>query len=191
MRIPTGVDQPGPARAKLPEQVLAELKGGFKWGVSLMNDRFHTQGNLVPYSVAAVVVRFTRVVLLPKHRLFAFSARRVFLSVGGLYLMLNASFRSAAQVLGLRRRGNVRIPVCDHAGQQEGGDGGHSRSSFASLLSGGVCPFGLFPLLLRVDLTTPWRAYGPSRSDDDATVELASISSPTISFLLSWLRSLC
>jgi len=119
----------------------------------------------------AVTVGALGVVLLPNIVYSAFLLGGVFLSVAGLYLLLNASFVAAAQILVYVGAVNVLIlfaimlvnkrePLPDIRGLL-----------VRRLLSGGVC-LGLFILLLRVALTTPWTTPGPVPVGDGATLRI-------------------
>ena len=120
---------------------------------------------------AGVVVGSLGVVLLPNIVYSAFLLGGVFLSVAGLYLLLNASFIAAAQVLIYVGAVNVLIlfaimlvnkrePLADAPGL-----------GLRRLLSSGVCA-GLLWLLLRVAYTTPWATPGPTPLGEDAVVRL-------------------
>jgi NAD(P)H-quinone oxidoreductase subunit 6 len=120
---------------------------------------------------AGVVVGSLGVVLLPNIVYSAFLLGGVFLSVAGLYLLLNASFIAAAQVLIYVGAVNVLIlfaimlvnkrePLVDAPGL-----------GLRRLLSSGVCA-GLLWLLLRVAYTTPWATPGPTPLGEDAVVRL-------------------
>ena len=120
---------------------------------------------------AGVVVGSLGVVLLPNIVYSAFLLGGVFLSVAGLYLLLNASFIAAAQVLIYVGAVNVLIlfaimlvnkrePLADAPGL-----------GLRRLLSSGVCA-GLLWLLLRVAYTTPWATPGPTPIGEDAVVRL-------------------
>jgi len=120
---------------------------------------------------AGVVVGSLGVVLLPNIVYSAFLLGGVFLSVAGLYLLLNASFIAAAQVLIYVGAVNVLIlfaimlvnkrePMADAPGL-----------GLRRLLSSGVCA-GLLWLLLRVAYTTPWATPGPTPLGEDAVVRL-------------------
>jgi NAD(P)H-quinone oxidoreductase subunit 6 len=111
------------------------------------------------------------VVLLPNIVYSAFLLGAVFLSVAGLYLLLNASFVAAAQVLVYVGAVNVLIlfaimlvnkrePLTDIPGL-----------IVRRLLSGGVC-IGLFALLLRVAFTTRWALPGPLPVGEEATIRI-------------------
>jgi len=120
---------------------------------------------------AAVVLGSLGVVLLPNIVYSAFLLGGVFLSVAGLYLMLNASFVAAAQVLVYVGAVNVLILFAIMLVNKKETLAEIPGLPLRRLLSGGVCA-GLFLLLLRVDITTPWAVPGPSPGGDDATVRI-------------------
>ena len=112
------------------------------------------------------------VVLLPNIVYAAFLLGGVFLSMAGLYLLLNASFVAAAQVLIYVGAVNVLIlfaimlvnkrePLQDMPGLL-----------LRRLLSAAVCA-GLLALLLRVALTMPWPTPGPTSIGEGAVVRIA------------------
>jgi NAD(P)H-quinone oxidoreductase subunit 6 len=120
---------------------------------------------------ATLVLGSLAVVLLPNIVYSAFLLGGVFLSVAGLYLLLNASFVAAAQVLVYVGAVNVLIlfaimlvnkrePMADVPGLL-----------LRRLLSGGVCA-GLFALLLRVAFTTHWALPGPVPVGEEATIRI-------------------
>ncbi|MCT0211953.1 NADH-quinone oxidoreductase subunit J [Synechococcus sp. CS-1324] len=120
---------------------------------------------------AAVVLGSLGVVLLPNIVYSAFLLGGVFLSVAGLYLMLNASFVAAAQVLVYVGAVNVLILFAIMLVNKKETLAEIPGLPLRRLLSGGVCA-GLFLLLLRVDITTPWAVPGPSPAGDDATIKI-------------------
>jgi NAD(P)H-quinone oxidoreductase subunit 6 len=120
---------------------------------------------------AGVVIGSLGVVLLPNIVYAAFLLGGVFLSVAGLYLMLNASFVAAAQVLVYVGAVNVLILFAIMLVNKKETLAEIPGLPLRRLLSGGVCA-GLFLLLLRVDVTTPWALPGPSPVGDDATIRI-------------------
>jgi NAD(P)H-quinone oxidoreductase subunit 6 len=110
-------------------------------------------------------------VLLPNIVYSAFLLAGVFLSVAGLYLLLNASFVAAAQVLVYVGAVNVLILFAIMLVNKKETLADIPGLALRRLLSGGVCA-GLFLLLLRVDLTTPWAVPGPVPLGDDATIRI-------------------
>lgn len=111
------------------------------------------------------------VVLLPNIVYSAFLLAGVFLSVAGLYLLLNASFVAAAQVLVYVGAVNVLILFAIMLVNKKETLADIPGLAVRRILSGGVCA-GLFLLLLRVDLTTPWAVPGPVPLGDDATIRI-------------------
>ncbi|MCP9772557.1 NADH-quinone oxidoreductase subunit J [Synechococcus sp. Tobar12-5m-g] len=120
---------------------------------------------------AGVVIGSLGVVLLPNIVYSAFLLGGVFLSVAGLYLMLNASFVAAAQVLVYVGAVNVLILFAIMLVNKKETLAEIPGLPLRRLLSGGVCA-GLFLLLLRVDVTTPWAVPGPSPVGNDATIRI-------------------
>lgn len=111
------------------------------------------------------------VVLLENIVYSAFLLGGVFLSVAGLYLLLNASFVAAAQVLVYVGAVNVLILFAIMLVNKK-----ESLASIPSLLarrllSGAVC-LGLFLLLLRVAFTTTWPLPGPLPVGEEATIRI-------------------
>ena len=98
----------------------------------------------------------------------AFMLGGVFLSVAGLYLLLNASFVAAAQVLVYVGAVNVlilfAIMLVNKREELKPIQGLKIRKFF----SGIVCA-GLLVLLFRVDLTTNWSTPGPEAIGELAT----------------------
>ncbi|GCE64959.1 NADH-quinone oxidoreductase subunit J [cyanobiont of Ornithocercus magnificus] len=108
------------------------------------------------------------VVLLPSIVYSAFLLGAVFLSVAGLYLLLNASFVAAAQVLVYVGAVNVlilfAIMLVDKGENLQPVPGLLLRR----LLSGIVCA-GLLVLLIRVTFDTNWAIPGPVSVGEAAT----------------------
>ncbi|MFO0031125.1 MAG: NADH-quinone oxidoreductase subunit J [Cyanobacteriota bacterium] len=120
---------------------------------------------------ATLVLGSLGVVLLPNIVYSAFLLGGVFLSVAGLYLLLNASFVAAAQVLVYVGAVNVLILFAIMLVNKK-----EDLSSIPSLLtrrllSGAVC-LGLFILLIRVAFTTAWPLPGPASIGEEATVRI-------------------
>ena len=95
----------------------------------------------------------------------------MFLAVAGLYLLLNASFVAAAQVLVYVGAVNVLILFAIMLVNKK-----ESLASIPSLLSrrllsGAVC-LGLFILLIRVAFTTAWPLPGPTPIGEEATFRI-------------------
>lgn len=118
-----------------------------------------------------VVTGALGVVLLPNIVYSAFLLGGVFLSVAGLYLLLNASFVAAAQILVYVGAVNVLILFAIMLVNKK-----ESLALIAGLplrraLSGLVCG-GLFVLLLRVVFTTSWALPGPMPVGEQATIRI-------------------
>ncbi len=115
-----------------------------------------------------VIVGSLGVVLLENIVYSAFLLGGVFLSVAGLYLLLNASFVAAAQVLVYVGAVNVlilfAIMLVNKSEELKTIEGLRLRR----ILSAGVC-FGLLFLLVRVVVLTPWNLPGPTAIGEGAT----------------------
>ena len=120
---------------------------------------------------ATVAIGALGVVLLPNIVYSAFLLGGVFLSVAGLYLLLNASFVAAAQVLVYVGAVNVLILFAIMLVNKQETMGEVPGLRLRRLLSGGVCA-GLFALLLRVAFTTPWALPGPVPIGEEATIRI-------------------
>jgi NAD(P)H-quinone oxidoreductase subunit 6 len=101
----------------------------------------------------------------------AFLLGGVFLSVAGLYLLLNASFVAAAQVLVYVGAVNVLILFAIMLVNKKENLTAIPSLLSRRLLSGGVC-IGLFVLLLRVAFTTAWPLPGPTSIGEEATFRI-------------------
>ena len=120
---------------------------------------------------ATVVLGSLGVVLLSNIVYSAFLLGGVFLGVAGLYLLLNASFVAAAQVLVYVGAVNVLILFAIMLVNKK-----ESLSSIPGLfvrrvLSGVVC-LGLFVLLIRVAFSTQWPLPGPQPIGEEATIRI-------------------
>ncbi len=108
------------------------------------------------------------VVLLENIVYSAFLLGGVFMAVGGLYLLLNASFVAAAQILVYVGAVNVlilfAIMLVNNKEKLEPIKGLKTRR----FISGAVCS-GLLILLLRVSITTKWNIPGPKSIGEEAT----------------------
>ena len=124
----------------------------------------------VALSITLVVGAFG-VVLLPNIVYSAFLLAGVFLSVAGLYLLLNASFVAAAQILVYVGAVNVLILFAIMLVNKQENLAAIPGLGLRRLLSGAVCA-GLFTLLLRVAFTTPWATPGPLPVGEDATLRI-------------------
>ena len=119
----------------------------------------------------AVVVGALGVVMLPNIVYSAFLLGGVFLSVAGLYLMLNASFIAAAQILIYVGAVNVLILFAIMLVNKKEAMGASPGIGLRRVLSTRVC-LGLFALLLRVAFSTPWATPGPAAIGEDAVIRL-------------------
>ncbi len=120
---------------------------------------------------ATTVVGSLGVVLLPNIVYSAFLLGGVFLSVAGLYLLLNASFVAAAQILVYVGAVNVLILFAIMLVNKQETLAAIPGLLVRRLLSGAVCA-GLFALLLRVAFTTTWVLPGPTPVGEEATIRI-------------------
>ena len=120
---------------------------------------------------ATLVLGSLGVVLLPNIVYSAFLLGGVFLSVAGLYLMLNASFVAAAQVLVYVGAVNVLILFAIMLVNKKENLEAIPGLGLRRLLSVAVCA-GLFALLIRVAFVTPWPLPGPEPVGEDATIRI-------------------
>lgn len=120
---------------------------------------------------AALVIGALGVVLLPNIVYSAFLLGGVFLSVAGLYLMLNASFVAAAQVLVYVGAVNVLILFAIMLVNKKETLEAIPGLALRRVLSGAVCG-GLLVLLVRVAFTTAWNLPGPIPVGEDATIRI-------------------
>ncbi|MCT0206304.1 NADH-quinone oxidoreductase subunit J [Synechococcus sp. CS-1332] len=120
---------------------------------------------------ATTVVGSLGVVLLPNIVYSAFLLGGVFLSVAGLYLLLNASFVAAAQILVYVGAVNVLILFAIMLVNKQETLAVIPGLLVRRLLSGAVCA-GLFALLLRVAFTTTWALPGPPPVGEEATIRI-------------------
>ncbi|MCP9899726.1 NADH-quinone oxidoreductase subunit J [Cyanobium sp. Cruz CV13-4-11] len=120
---------------------------------------------------ATTVVGSLGVVLLPNIVYSAFLLGGVFLSVAGLYLLLNASFVAAAQILVYVGAVNVLILFAIMLVNKQETLAAIPGLLVRRLLSGAVCA-GLFALLLRVAFTTNWALPGPPPVGEEATIRI-------------------
>jgi len=118
-----------------------------------------------------LVVGAFGVVLLPNIVYSAFLLAGVFLSVAGLYLLLNASFVAAAQILVYVGAVNVLILFAIMLVNKKENLAAIPGLALRRVLSGAVCA-GLFALLLRVAFSTPWATPGPVPLGDEATIRI-------------------
>lgn len=120
---------------------------------------------------ATLVMGSLAVVLLPNIVYSAFLLGGVFLSVAGLYLLLNASFVAAAQVLVYVGAVNVLILFAIMLVNKREDLSAIPGLLLRRVLSGAVCA-GLFALLLRVAFTTHWALPGPVPVGEEATIRI-------------------
>jgi NAD(P)H-quinone oxidoreductase subunit 6 len=121
-------------------------------------------------SITLVVGAFG-VVLLPNIVYSAFLLAGVFLSVSGLYLLLNASFVAAAQILVYVGAVNVLILFAIMLVNKREDLSAIPGLALRRVLSAAVCG-GLFLLLVRVAFTTPWALPGPTSIGEEATARI-------------------
>ena len=119
--------------------------------------------------LSAVIVSGSLAVVLLENIVYsAFLLGGVFMAVAGLYLLLNASFVAAAQILVYVGAVNVlilfAIMLVNNKEKLKPIEGLKTRK----LISGGVCS-GLLILLLRVSITTQWNLPGPISIGEEAT----------------------
>ncbi len=115
-----------------------------------------------------VVLGSLGVVLLENIVYSAFLLGGVFMAVAGLYLLLNASFVAAAQVLVYVGAVNVLILFAIMLVNKREDLKPIKGLQVRKILSGGICA-GLLVLFMRVDLTTPWPVPGPDAIGEGAT----------------------
>ena len=128
---------------------------------------------LICFLVLAAVVAIGGfgVVLLSNIVYSAFLLGGVFMAVAGLYLLLNASFVAAAQVLVYVGAVNVLILFAIMLVNKRENLAPIKGLQLRRLLSGVVCA-GLFALLVRVALTTPWATPGPEAVGEGSTIRI-------------------
>ena len=119
--------------------------------------------------LSAVIVSGSLAVVLLENIVYsAFLLGGVFMAVAGLYLLLNASFVAAAQILVYVGAVNVlilfAIMLVNKKEKLKPIEGLKTRK----LVSGGICG-GLLILLLRVSITTKWNLPGPISIGEEAT----------------------
>ena len=119
--------------------------------------------------LSAVIVSGSLAVVLLENIVYsAFLLGGVFMAVAGLYLLLNASFVAAAQILVYVGAVNVlilfAIMLVNKKEKLKPIEGLKTRK----FISGTVCA-GLLILLLRVSITTKWKLPGPISIGEEAT----------------------
>ncbi len=120
---------------------------------------------------SVVVVGSLGVVLLENIVYSAFLLGGVFMAVAGLYLLLNASFVAAAQVLVYVGAVNVLILFAIMLVNKREALKPIEGLQVRRLISGFVCA-GLLALLMRVALITPWEVPGPTSIGEEATIRI-------------------
>ena len=120
---------------------------------------------------AIVIVGSLGVILLENIVYSAFLLGGVFMAVAGLYLLLNASFVAAAQVLVYVGAVNVLILFAIMLVNKKEDLKPIKSLQVRKILSAGVCG-GLLLLLVRVDITTPWVLPGPPAIGEQATIRI-------------------
>ncbi len=120
---------------------------------------------------AIVIVGSLGVILLANIVYSAFLLGGVFMAVAGLYLLLNASFVAAAQVLVYVGAVNVLILFAIMLVNKKEELKPVKGLQIRRVLSAGVCA-GLLALLFQVDLTTPWALPGPEAIGEEAIVRI-------------------
>ena len=132
-----------------------------------------TSTELICFLILAVIVIVGSlgVILIPNIVYSAFLLGGVFMAVAGLYLLLNASFVAAAQVLVYVGAVNVLILFAIMLVNKKEDLKPIKSLQIRRLLSAGVC-IGLLILLIRVDLTTPWALPGPPAIGEEATLRI-------------------
>ena len=115
-----------------------------------------------------VVIGAIGVVLLSNIVYSAFLLGGVFMAIAGLYLLLNASFVAAAQVLVYVGAVNVLILFAIMLVNKREELKPIKGLQVRRLISGGVC-VGMLSLLIRVVFTTPWAVPGPNAIGEEAT----------------------
>lgn len=120
---------------------------------------------------STVVLGSLGVVLLSNIVYSAFLLGGVFLAVAGLYLLLNASFVAAAQVLVYVGAVNVLILFAIMLVNKKESLTSIPGLLVRRLLSGVVCS-GLFILLIRVAFSTQWPLPGPLPIGEEATIRI-------------------
>ena len=117
---------------------------------------------------AVIVSGGLAVVLLENIVYSAFLLGGVFMAVAGLYLLLNASFVAAAQILVYVGAVNVLILFAIMLVNKKENLRPIKGLKTRKLLSSGICG-GLLILLLRVSITTQWNLPGPASIGEEAT----------------------
>ncbi len=120
---------------------------------------------------ATIILGSLGVVLLENIVYSAFLLGGVFMAVAGLYLLLNASFVAAAQVLVYVGAVNVLILFAIMLVNRKENLSPIKGLRVRKLFSGFIC-LGLLFLLIRVDFTTSWNLPGPKSIGEEATARI-------------------
>ena len=133
-----------------------------------MNIAFSTELICFLILSSIIVSGSLAVVLLENIVYSAFLLGGVFMAVAGLYLLLNASFVAAAQILVYVGAVNVLILFAIMLVNKKEKLTPIAGLNTRKFISGGVCG-GLLILLLRVSVTTEWNLPGPISIGEEAT----------------------
>ena len=129
---------------------------------------------LICFSILSLVIIIGAlgVVLLESIVYSAFLLGGVFMSVAGLYLLLNASFVAAAQVLVYVGAVNVLIIFAIMLVNKKEDLKPIDNLKSRTIISTSIC-FTLLSLLIRVDLTKVWKLANPSSSiGEESTIRI-------------------
>ena len=126
---------------------------------------------LICFLVLSPLWRSLGVVLLSNIVYSAFLLGGVFTAVAGLYLLLNASFVAAAQILVYVGAINVLILFAIMLVNKREDLKAIANLTTRRVVSAGVCA-GLFALLVWVVVTTPWSLPGPAAVGEEATARI-------------------
>ena len=129
---------------------------------------------LICFSILSLVIIIGAlgVVLLESIVYSAFLLGGVFMSVAGLYLLLNASFVAAAQVLVYVGAVNVLIIFAIMLVNKKEDLKPIDNLKSRTIISTSIC-FTLLSLLIRVDLTKVWKLASPSSSiGEESTIRI-------------------
>ena len=126
---------------------------------------------IVSFGILGVMMVVTAlgVVLLPKIVHSAFLLAGVFISIAGLYILLNADFVAAAQVLVYVGAVNVLILFAIMLVNKQEAYPTLPGRTIRKIATAGVC-FGLFALLGTMVLATPWSLDSISPAVIDNTI---------------------
>jgi len=129
---------------------------------------------LICFSILSLVIIIGAlgVVLLESIVYSAFLLGGVFMSIAGLYLLLNASFVAAAQVLVYVGAVNVLIIFAIMLVNKKEDLKPIDNLKSRTIISTSIC-FTLLSLLIRVDLTRVWKLANPSSSiGEESTIRI-------------------